>query len=112
MKLVMEILSGECDHDLDEAQSAAFEEMLSDPAVIEALAAAENDTAQFVDMMDAPEPSPEAWARVTAGSEEEIAAPSTRRRQRSSRGSRPLMFAIAAAVLLMIGAGFLVPLNL
>lgn len=102
------ILDGERADDLTPEEAAAFEQLLrtSQPAR-DALAAAEDELAPLAERFEPPAVPPERWARVDAAVRAQAALPVPRERFRAL----PVWVAAAAALLLVVSVGFLVPLE-
>lgn len=113
----LKLIAGERGEDLDERASDALAVHLDTcDACRRALGAAEAELVPLGERLEPPEPTVEAWARVTAAVEAQVREgvvvpfPGARAGKAGQR-SFPLYLAVAAAVLLALGAGLLVPLE-
>ncbi|MCO5171501.1 MAG: hypothetical protein M9894_34805 [Planctomycetes bacterium] len=105
------ILSGERADDLDVAESQAFEAHLrACEGCRDALARGEDELAPLVERMEPPALPAGAWDRVTKAVQADAARPALVVHGGGGGGSR--LVAIAAAFLLAVGLGALLPLDL
>jgi hypothetical protein len=104
------IFSGDHADDLDPAAGDAFEQHLrACDRCRDALARAEGDLEPVVQLLEPPALPPEAWGRVTQKVKAEAARPVLKVH---AGGGLPRGLAIAAAVLLAVGVGLFLPLDL
>lgn len=110
----LKLIAGERGDDLDEVTSRRLEEHLDGCGPCQqALGAAEDELRPLGERLEPPEPSVEAWARVDAAVREAVqtGAPVLAFPGKAGRRSFPLYAAVAAAVLLALGAGLVIPLE-
>lgn len=108
------ILTGQVDRDLDAADSDAFEAHLrACDACREVLAQAEGELEPLVERMEPPVLPAAAWDRVTQAVKAEAARPALVVHPGGAAGTRfPRGLAVAAAVLIAVGIGALLPLDM
>lgn len=109
------LIAGERGDDLDELSSRRLEEHLDGcPGCREALGAVEAELRPLSERLEPPEPPLEAWARVDAAVRAEVRSTAVvpfPSRGKAGQRSVPLYVAVAAAVLLALGAGLVIPLE-
>lgn len=107
------ILSGEREADLTAAESQAFDAHLrACDACRDALARVEGELEPLVERFAPPELPAAAWERVTQAVKAEAARPSLTVHAGGGASRAPRALAIAAAFLLAVGIGALLPLDL
>lgn len=113
----LKLIAGERGEDLDAGASDALTVHLDTcDGCRRALGAAEAELLPLGERLEPPEPPVEAWARVTAAVEAQVREGVVVRfpgagAAKAGQRSFPLYLAVAAAVLLALGAGMLVPLE-
>lgn len=110
-KSLQAILGGERADDLSTPESEAFDRHLDACAPCrDFLARAEDELDALADRLEPPQVSPAAWEKVNRTVKAEAARPILT--VHAGGGSAARAFAIAAALLLAVGIGFLLPLDL
>jgi hypothetical protein len=109
-KSLQAILAGERADDLSTTESEAFDRHLEACAPCrDSLARAEDELEALADRMEPPSIAPAAWDKVTRAVKAEATRPIL---TVHAGGGAARAFAIAAALLLAVGIGFLLPLDL